>query len=336
MCLNPKWIYKKGKYQENNYHGMKGEPYEIGTYSKCGHCQVCINEKCNNWVIRNIYEAKQHEKICFITLTYAENPYILVRKDLTDFIKRLRIKLDRTTGEKLRIYGCGEYGTINNRPHYHLLIYGWTDKNATYVNINKKHKIIYKSKLIEDTWGLGITSYQEFSSHEIPYISIYETPQEEFARAYKLTREKIKQLEGIYRNNRRIGAKRRKMLLDGLEAYRKEFDEKKTKYKLVREFNCWSIGLGWERFYEEYAQAEHYTFTEYIENKQFVTPSPWVKRLANMGDIPAIEEMKKREAEIKQSASEEEERLKNVIRVNRQRKKEILEWTQEKTMLEII
>lgn len=314
---------------------MAGEGYELGTYSKCGHCIQCINEKCNNWVIRNYYEAKQHEKICFITLTYAENPILIVKKDLTDFLKRFRIRLDRTSGEKIRYYGCMEYGTLNGRPHAHLIIYGWKDPNAIYKGINKKKNTFYESQIIKECWGHGITSYQEFNEHEIPYLTLYDTPSEEFTKAYKLTRKKLKEIEEIYRRSANMSAKRRQDLLNGLEHYKKEFDENKAKYKLVKEYQTWSIGLGWEPFFEQYSKKDNYAWQEYIEDKEFCTPSPWVKRLANMGIVEAAEEMRAREKLIGQTLSEDQERLKNIIKVMGERKKDILDWKTQKTETEI-
>lgn len=326
MCLSPKWIYKKGSYKETNYRGNKGDFYEIGTYSKCGSCEVCINEKMNNWVIRNYYESKCHERKCFVTLTYAESSYILVRKDIQDWLKRFRIALDRTTGEKIRIFEAGEYGTIRGRPHFHVIIYGWNDEKPRYLGINKKKQILYQSKLIQDTWGLGRTSYQEFNEHEIPYIALYETPQETFKRAYKLNHERVKKLERMALNNVNMPKNQRNNLMQELSQANKELDENKAKYKLIREFNSWSQGLGWEKFYEEYSKAPIYTWTEYIEGKEFCTPTPWVKRLANMGDVEAAKEMFRREKMIRQSANEEEEKIKNLMKVQQKRKKEVLEW----------
>lgn len=46
-----------------------------------------LGKKANNWVIRNFYEAKNNEKKCFITLTYAKTPIFLVRKDFQDWLK---------------------------------------------------------------------------------------------------------------------------------------------------------------------------------------------------------------------------------------------------------
>ena len=119
-CPNSKWIYKKGTYLELNWRTvMTGkEDYEVGCWAKCGTCSSCMNEKANNWLVRNYFEEKKHEKKSFITLTYEHSPLILVKKDLQDYIKRLRINLDRRTGEKIRIFTAGEYGDVNKRPHY--------------------------------------------------------------------------------------------------------------------------------------------------------------------------------------------------------------------------
>lgn len=319
MCLSPKIVRKRGKYVSDNYRGMKGEEYELSTYAKCGSCPICINEKMNNWVIRCFYEAKRHEKIAFITLTYKDNSYILVRKDLQDFMKRFRINLVRSGyNEKIRFFACGEYGS-RGRPHFHLLLFGWSDPNAKYLDVNKKGNIIFQSKIIEDSWGLGRTSYQEFNEHEIPYIAIYETPQETFKRAYKLSREKAKKLYKAAFDIRNEG--QRKNLMAALVEAQNEMDAEKTKYKAIKEFNAWSIALGWEAFYDNYAKSRVYTWTEYIEDKEFVTPSPWVKRLANMGDIAAANEMRKREEQIEQSATVKDEYIKNWLKMEKRRKK---------------
>lgn len=334
MCLQPKWIYKKGHYKKDNYNGAEGDFYEIGTYSKCGVCEQCISEKCNNWVIRNYYESKAHEKMCFITLTYEKSPIILIRKDLQDFMKRLRRKIDYKGGEKIRMFAAGEYGTLNARPHYHIIIFGWVDEKAKYLGINKKHNIILQSEFIQKTWGKGRTSYQEFNEHEIPYITLYDTPQDIFKRSYKMTREKGKALLELYKrtmttNERRNAEKELKEIL-------KKMDDEKIKYYQIKEFNAWSLALGWKKFEEEYIKSKNYAWVEYIEDKEFVTPSPWVKKLANMGDIAAIEEMRKREELIEQSATDLDEKIKNQNKINKRRKKELKEWVDKKDKIEYL
>lgn len=336
MCLNPKFIYKKGNYKEDNYRGKKYEFYEIGTYSKCGSCEICINEKMNNWVIRNHYESKAHKRIAFITLTYENSSYILVKKDFQNWLKRFRTYLDRTTGEKIRFFEADEYGELNGRPHSHFLIYGWNDNNPKFLGINKKGNLIFQSKIIQDTWGLGRTSYQEFEAHEIPYLALYETPQDTFKRAYKLTAEKVKKLEEMAKNNLRMKKEQRDNLYNELAAARNELEESKTGYKLIKERNSWSQALGWEEFFKEYQKQPLKCWTVHIEDKEFYVPSPWVKKLANMGDKDATAEMFRREKLIQQSATENEERIKNIMRVQDRRKKEIIDWKTQKTEIEDI
>lgn len=328
MCLNPKWIYKKGKYKEDNYRGQAGDFYELGTYSKCGSCTVCLAERANNWVIRNHYESKVHKRKCFITLTYAENPIFIVRKDFQDFMKRLRYYINQEEkNTKVRCFYAGEYGERHGRSHFHVIIYGWDDKNAKLLTVNKKKNIIYQSELIQKAWGLGRTSYQSFDDNEIPYIALYNTAQETFKKAYKMTLEKCRALQRKA-DDMIKHVTQRKNLLEELKEMEKILAETKEKYILIKEFNGWSVALGWEEFEKQYNMASKYAFQEYIGGNQFVTPTPWVKKLANMGDWQAAQEMFRREEELEKSKTEEEEIRKNQNRVERKRKKELLEWAE--------
>ena len=335
MCLNPKWIYKKGRYKEDNYRGKKDDFYEIGTYSKCGYCEQCINSRCNDWVVRNYWESKAHEKISFVTLTYKESPIILVRKDFQDWKKRFRIELDRTTSEKVRFFECGEYGSRYGRPHAHFIIYGWTDENAKYFKINKKKQIVYVSEIINETWGLGFTSYQKFNANEIPYITLYNTPQEDFKRAYKLTHEKVKKLRELALNPR-MNENQRKNLIEELNAQERALDEENAKYKAIREYQSWSKGLGWKMWYEDFKKNKNHAFVEYINGKEFVTPTSYVKRAANLGHENAIAEMYRREQLIQATENEQEERAKNIQGIYAKKKAKIIEWNDKKTVTEDI
>ena len=218
------------------------------------------------------------------------------------------------------------------RPHFHILIYGWDDKEPKYIGMNKRGNLLYQSKLIQETWGLGRTSYQKFVAEEIPYTAMYATPKEQFSRAYKLSMAKIRKLEEMkYCVTLPKGS--RENLYKELNEIRNELDTNKKKFAMVKEFNTWSKGLGWEEFERQYNKYHIACFTEYIGDKEFATPSPWVKRLANMGDVNAIFEMYKREDMVQQAASEEEERIRNQLKVGQRKKQEILEWNDEKTKI---
>lgn len=93
----------------------------------CGQCIGCRLEKSRKWAMRCVYEASLHEENSFLTLTYApehlpENGTLL-KRDLTLFLKRLR---KAYSGKCIRYFGCGEYGDKFARPHYHLILFGFS------------------------------------------------------------------------------------------------------------------------------------------------------------------------------------------------------------------
>lgn len=67
----------------------------------------------------------------FLTLTYATQhlPFsknslpTLYKKDLQDFFKRLRKAQFGNEKGDIKYYATGEYGTDNNRPHYHVILF---------------------------------------------------------------------------------------------------------------------------------------------------------------------------------------------------------------------
>lgn len=358
MCLNPKRVLKAGNYKEDNYRGFKGDRYELNTFGDCCACEECQTKRSNNWVVRNCYEARAHEKKCFITLTYEKQPFFLVRKDAQDFIKRFRYEINKTYLENLKkfkksikganneknlveawkevhkdeytrtkVFYAGEYGS-RGRPHFHLIIYGWQTDTLVYMGLNKKLNIIYRSDLIQKVWGLGRTTYQEFGDFEAQYIALYNTPKETFAKSYKLSLAKIKKIRDFVKS--KIGYYKdgqRENLLKELAEHERNLNEEKAKYIAIKEFNGWSQSLGFDEFFKEYAKNEEYTFTEYIYDREYFTPSSWLKKLANKyGDVPAGEELLKRERDLIKSATEEEERRKNRSRIEGKKTKEIIDW----------
>ena len=110
----------------------------------------------------------------------------------------------------------------------------------------------------------------------------------------------------------------------------KKRENKKNKYICIKEFNGWSKALGWEQFYKEYQKnKETYDFKEYFEDKEFLTPSPWVIKLANKGDKRAINEMLSRSAELATNLTVEELKSKNLARLMSKRKNEIFKYIED-------
>ena len=145
----------------------------------CGHCMACrINYK-RMWSLRLIYELSTNNSASFVTLTYKEEflpqNSTLVKKDLQDFFKRLRINLKREYHEftpKIKYYACGEYGDDKQRPHYHAIIYGLD-------NYNDKHRdILRKSWNYCEPWFFDKdrgrkSGMQEVTPDDIQYVCGY-------------------------------------------------------------------------------------------------------------------------------------------------------------------
>lgn len=117
----------------------------------CGKCLACVERKKTEWCFRMEEHARHSLTSYFVTLTYnsATVPYdkygnkILVQKDLTNFMKRLRHYHGKTytmesymhglsKKDKVSFFACGEYGSERHRPHFHLIIF-----NASRVDIMK-------------------------------------------------------------------------------------------------------------------------------------------------------------------------------------------------------
>lgn len=92
----------------------------------CGQCASCRLERSRQWALRIMHEASEHERNCFLTLTYDDDlapgrvaPVSLQKDHLQKFFKRCR-----KAGLRFRYYACGEYGDELGRPHFHVCMFG--------------------------------------------------------------------------------------------------------------------------------------------------------------------------------------------------------------------
>lgn len=125
----------------------------------CGKCLGCRLDRARSWGLRIMHESKMHKQNTFLTLTYdKENlPDVgtLVPTHLQLFHKRLHNRLLDSRGYGIRYYGAGEYGDINKRPHYHSIVFGYDFPDKLIYSTNSKGEHIYRSKLLDEIWGMG-------------------------------------------------------------------------------------------------------------------------------------------------------------------------------------
>lgn len=100
MCVNPMFVKK------------------VMQYVPCGRCGNCVKRWISDWTIRCKVEARESSRAFFLTLTYAEDPLQLYKRDLQNFFKRCR-----KVGWKFSYFAVGDYGDTYGRPHYHVLLF---------------------------------------------------------------------------------------------------------------------------------------------------------------------------------------------------------------------
>ena len=139
----------------------------------CQQCIGCRLEKSRQWAIRCTHEAQLNELNAYITLTYNQE-HLPVDQSINLrhfqlFMKRLRKKAE----VPIRFFHCGEYGDENKRPHYHAIIFGFDFEDKTAWSKNQRGDIIYRSKLLEKTWGLGFSTTGDVTFESAAYVARY-------------------------------------------------------------------------------------------------------------------------------------------------------------------
>lgn len=148
-----------------------------GRQFNCGRCHACRVNYTSEWSLRLIYELSECDGASFITLTYSDDkrPGQLVKKDLTNFWKRLRKNLSDELHEfapKIKYYACGEYGSITKREHFHAIVFGldcWNDKHR---EILKKSWTFCEPWFFDKSRGRQ-SAMQEVTPDDISYVTGY-------------------------------------------------------------------------------------------------------------------------------------------------------------------
>ncbi|UDN67540.1 replication initiator protein [robinz microvirus RP_40] len=119
----------------------------------CGRCTGCRLERSRQWAMRCMHEKQMHRASSFVTLTYDKDSLpeggSLSLAHYTRFMKRLRHKF----GDGVRFCGCGEYGDVTFRPHYHLLLLNVDFGDRKYYKCSDSGLPLYVSKELDSLWS---------------------------------------------------------------------------------------------------------------------------------------------------------------------------------------
>lgn len=145
----------------------------------CGQCVGCRLNRSAQWALRMENEASQYEKNCFLSLTYDDKSLpkdlSLNKKHFQDFMKRFRDFYDYP---EIKFYHCGEYGPLNQRPHYHACIFNFDFEDK---ELFKEYDVpgcsdpirLFTSQSLSERWGHGFCTIGEVTWESAAYCARY-------------------------------------------------------------------------------------------------------------------------------------------------------------------
>lgn len=168
--------------------------YDFGSYAKkvfansqqipCGHCIGCRLNYSKQWAVRMMCELPYHKEAWFLTLTYNDDfipttfhdgkvRHPLVKKDIQLFLKRFR---KRFPPGSVHYYCCGEYGSLTQRPHYHMILFLDDPLELTTGSRNVLHKVCnghryYINDFISSIWYRAGHNGQPAGFHYLADVS---------------------------------------------------------------------------------------------------------------------------------------------------------------------
>lgn len=152
----------------------------------CRHCVGCRLARSREWANRLMLEMLYHDESWFLTLTYDDEHLptsyavddvtgevvavhaTLVKSDLQKFLKRLRF-----SGQVVRYYCAGEYGSNTYRPHYHLILFGLHLMDIKPLNRNPLGQVYYQSDYISKLWPFGYHILGQVTWQSCSYVARY-------------------------------------------------------------------------------------------------------------------------------------------------------------------
>ena len=173
-CTNP----HVARYDGSTVHfGITAPAGSEGIVLPCEKCQDCRIRRARDWSVRCVHEAQLHDRNCFLTLTYDDEHLPadrgLVKKHVQDFLKRLRRRLP--PGRVVRYLAAGEYGTKQQRPHYHLLLFGedFLDGGTPEQFETGKGSMLYTAERMRRLWRFGFHSIGMLTPQSARYTAQY-------------------------------------------------------------------------------------------------------------------------------------------------------------------
>lgn len=162
----------------------------------CKQCIECRLSYARSWALRLMLEKESYDddSCYFLTLTYSPDKISTIQRfypdpdtgeampslslnksDFQGFMKRLRRRLDYSSGDKIRFYAAGEYGESTHRPHYHCIIFGLKIPDLRFYKKSALGHIYYNSEWLNEIWGFGYVVVGRVTMDSAGYVARYVT-----------------------------------------------------------------------------------------------------------------------------------------------------------------
>lgn len=143
----------------------------------CGKCPECCRDYYTSWATRGSRELAAWDSSLFVTLTYSDEHLppnnSLRKKDVQDFIKRLKKHFGSSKGNPIRQIYCGEYGARTRRPHYHAILFNCDFADKSPFRRTERGDQVFTSRTLTNLWGNGNVEFGFASPGSIAYLFKY-------------------------------------------------------------------------------------------------------------------------------------------------------------------
>lgn len=120
-----------------------------------------------------------HEHSAFLTLTYDDQHIpeagTLVKSHVQDFMHALRKHCKRKVDPpcKIRYFLCGEYGEQLERPHYHIILFGYAFEDKRKTAKSQSGEDQWTSETLDSLWQKGKATIAEVTYDSAAYVAGY-------------------------------------------------------------------------------------------------------------------------------------------------------------------
>lgn len=156
----------------NSKNSLSGTPINL----PCQRCIGCKLEKARQWAVRCKHEAQLHPENSWLTLTFDREhlpvDYSVHPRHMQLFFKKLRKSI---YPKKVRFFLGAEYGELNLRPHYHVILFNHDFHDKIFYETTPQGHTLYTSPSLSKLWPYGLATLGEVNFQTAGYTARYST-----------------------------------------------------------------------------------------------------------------------------------------------------------------